>query len=130
MLFLIERSHILSILEPQVSQFQFQQLRMKGYNTGIRFQHTCMKYVSVVLPNGPLKNAFTCRFVLDGTFAPMHTNLETMGSQFCEQALPKCVINDSESWNHGFPVLGTSGSQTLEPMPTQSWNRRFLRLRN
>ena len=84
-----------------------------------------MKYVSVVLPNGPLKNAFTCRFVFDGTFAPMPTNLETMGSQFCEQALPKCVINDSEPWNHGFPVLGTSGSQTLEPTPTQSWNLGF-----
>ena len=63
----------------------------------------------------------------------------TTSSQFKEQALPTCVSNDSESWNLGvpssrnyrfpnlrtnasqswnlgFPVLGTSGSQTWEPM--------------
>jgi hypothetical protein len=38
---------------------------------------------------------------------------------------PNIGTNASQSWNLGFPVLGTSSSQTLEPMLPQTWYHGF-----
>ena len=39
--------------------------------------------------------------------------------------LPKVGTNAFQSWDHGFPALGPSDSQTLETNVAWSWNRRF-----
>ena len=51
--------------------------------------------------------------------------LESPRPSLRTKQFPNIGTNASQSWNLGFPVLGTSSSKTLEPMLPQTWYHGF-----
>ena len=136
MLLLIERSHQCSQSRSHgFPNFDFNNYVWKGYNIGIRVNiYTCLKYVFVVLLNGPPNSAFTSHFVFDRTFASMLSileprvpNSENFGSQ--KQPAPRSRNKLVPNVSSVIPNLGTTGpSSRFSNLPTnasQSWNLGF-----